>query len=98
MAVAMDLPDGALDSYHCVHSRHKADVADRLVLGARAKAYHENVYWTGPILNEAIHINETIKVTFKSTTVGGGGLDVRNVTGFEVSAFVLSSTLQFKDF
>lgn len=92
MAVAMDLPDGALDSYHCVHSRHKADVADRLVLGARSKAYHENVYWTGPILNEAIHINETIKVTFKSTTVGGGGLDVRNVTGFEVSAFVLSST------
>ena len=85
MAIAMDLPDEN-SPYQCVHPRHKRDIADRLVLGARAVAYGEDIYWTGPIVDVARKQYSKIYITFKP----GSWIEVRNLEGFEVSIRVKS--------
>ena len=80
MAIAMDLPDQN-SPYECIHPRDKTDVAERLFLGARAVAYGEDVYWTGPIVESARKQYSKIYITFKS----GSWIEVRNFEGFEVN-------------
>ena len=85
MAVAMDLPDPN-SPYQCIHPRDKTDVAERLTLGARAVAYGENIYWTGPIAHFAAKEESKIRITFKPRSLYKKGIEIRSKKGFEVSS------------
>lgn len=89
MAVAMDLLD-LKSPYGTIHPREKTTVAERLIQGARAIAYGENRKWTGPLINAIegiIKLRDNIYVIaayFKKTSLKKGGIEVRNLNGFEV--------------
>ena len=85
MAIAMDLPDPDTPC-QCIHPRDKTDVAERLTLGARAVAYGENIYWTGPIAHLATKEDSKIRVTFKPRSLDKKGIEIRSKEGFEVSS------------
>ncbi|XP_026143438.1 sialate O-acetylesterase isoform X2 [Carassius auratus] len=53
MAVAIDVPDDK-SPYGSIHPEDKQDVAYRLVLGARAVAYGQNVSFQGPFPTHAV--------------------------------------------
>eukprot|EP01050_Picozoa_sp_SAG11_P014866 SAG11_NODE_1873_length_4150_cov_1.815354_2_plen_365_part_00 len=59
-------------------------MGERLALGARAIAYNEdNVYWTGPLLQNASVSSKTeVTITFRAT--GQEGLRVKHSVGFEL--------------
>ncbi|KAG7333024.1 hypothetical protein KOW79_003159 [Hemibagrus wyckioides] len=64
MAVAVDLPD-IFSPWGSIHPRYKQDVANRLVLGARAVAYEETgVSFQGPFPNQVLIDNNTIIITY----------------------------------
>jgi len=81
MAVTYDLPDDASPN-GSIHPRDKETVAERLFLGAQNLAYYENTYWTGPLFDAVTLYDNEIRVNFRS--VGYGGIQIRNTTGFEV--------------
>ena len=87
MAVAMDLLDSNSPT-GSIHPRDKTTVAERLLLGARAIAYNEDVYWTGPIVDR-VEIVELLeknihKLVVRYKSLQSGGITVRSKTGFEV--------------
>ena len=89
MATAIDL----VDTKDPIHSRYKAEVAERLVLGALSIAYGEKSYWSGPLISHVtlnfIRYREwNLRVLFKNDTIGKGGLELRSNKGIEVSIFL----------
>ena len=82
MAVAMDLAD-VRPSWLDIHPRDKLSVGTRLALGARATAYGEDVYWTGPLVANATAAGDGgVRITFTHT--GSSGLALKHGVGFEV--------------
>jgi len=95
MATAVDL--GASmggcghDAYPnlCIHPGFKQEVGRRLVLGARDLVLNDNTsYWTGPVFQHATPLNAQgdVQVNFSLATVPKSMLDIRDSTGFELSA------------
>ena len=80
MAIAIDLPDPN-SPYQVIHPRNKTYVADRLVLGARAIDYGEDVDRTGPNMDSTSVQDSKITITVKSEQQ----IEVRSLEGFEVS-------------
>ncbi|XP_035679035.1 sialate O-acetylesterase-like [Branchiostoma floridae] len=83
MAVAMDLERSHAAG---VHPRDKQDVGSRLLLGARAVAYGEDVVFQGP-LPTAVKVSSsanTMDVLYNMTMGGTLRLEVRNPDGFEI--------------
>ena len=94
MAVAMDLADDK-SPYGSIHPRDKADVAERLVLGARAIIFNESVYWTGPIFDKALVCQsfegpQNIIVYYKEESVPVQGIEIVSLDGFEVCQYYYS--------
>lgn len=82
MALAMDLAD-VRPSWLDIHPRDKLSVGKRLSLGARATAYGEDVYWTGPLAVNATAVatDGGVRITFSRT--GSSGLVLKHSVGFE---------------
>ena len=94
MAVTMDLLDSE-SPMGTIHPRDKTTVAERLLLGARAVAYKENIYWTGPILDrvELVELSKgmtiIVVVHYKNSSLLPDGIEVRQKNGFEVMIILL---------
>lgn len=79
MAAALDFGDTVAG----VHTRYKRPIAERLALSARAVAYNESVYYTGPVAAAASTSPDgTVTVTFDSASPAG--LELRGAGGFSV--------------
>jgi len=94
MATAIDLIDPM--NVDPIHPRYKASIAERLSLGARALAYGEKVYWSGPIYSHYMLINPSpniwyLHIYFKPESIGSDGLQQRSTAGVEVQ-FVNKTT------
>ena len=82
MAVAVDLAD-VRPTWFDIHPRDKLSVGTRLALGARATAYGEDVYWTGPLVaNATASGSGGVRITFTHT--GSSGLALKHGVGVEV--------------
>lgn len=66
MAVAMDLPDET-SPYGTIHPRDKQDVAHRLLLGALAVAYKQDVPFKGPFPEQIWTTETLINITYGQT-------------------------------
>ena len=67
MAVIIDIGTGGN-----IHPPDKADVGARLALAARHIAYGENIVYTGPIYEAMKAEADSIHVSFKGDSIGGG--------------------------
>ena len=65
-----------------VHPPDKQTIGHRLALGARALSYDEKLEWTGPLVESADRVGETVRVRFSHAQ----GLNANGgVKGFEVA-------------
>lgn len=88
MAVTADLAEGYSPVLNlqagCVHYGNKQDVGVRLALGVRRAVYGHAVASNGP---RVVGVSATAaSVVLTMAADGGEGLDVRNTSGFELSA------------
>ncbi len=87
MAVTIDI--GAI---HNIHPPDKADVGHRLSLLARNIAYGEKVVCTGPLYDSMTVEGNTIRIAFKSSSIGNG-LTIGTPPWIDPKAPPLSATL-----
>jgi sialate O-acetylesterase len=79
MACAIDIGDG-----NDIHPQNKQDVGKRLYLAAKAKAYGEQIVYSGPVLRFAKKENESIRISFDFADNGLKTSDNNPVKGFAV--------------
>lgn len=80
MACAIDIGDG-----NDIHPKNKQEVGKRLYIGAKAKAYKENIIYSGPMFKSAKLEGDILKITFDYAQNGLKTPENKLVKGFAVS-------------
>ncbi len=79
MASAIDIGDA-----NDIHPKNKQEVAHRLYLTAKAKAYNEKVIYSGPVINSVKREGKNLRITFHYADNGLITVENKIVKGFAI--------------